>query len=111
MNETAASEVSPDMTLMPVVTQFQLALDMALANTAPDGQGHAHDGPDDMRPWVAVTAPGIWLEADSARAAHCDSSFCRGCRNGRRGRAHIHVLAASDNLQMTQCCLPDKSQR
>ena len=88
MNETAASEVSPDMTPMPVVTQFQLALDMALANTAPDGQGHAHDGPDDMRLWVAVTAPGIW-----------------------RGRAHIHVLAASDNLQMSLCCLPDKSQR
>ena len=89
MNETAASEVSPDMTPMPVVTQFQLALDMALANTAPDGQGHAHDGPDDMRPWVAVTAPGIWLEADSARfAAHCARRLRRLPQRAARARAY-----------------------
>ena len=82
MKEPAASDVSPDMTFMPVVTQFQLALDMALANTAPDGHGHAYYGPDYVRPWVAVTAPENWTEADSTRlAAHCDSGFHGGCRN------------------------------
>lgn len=82
MNEPAASDVSPDMRFVPVVTQFQLALDMALANTAPDGHGHAYYGPDYVRPWVAVTAPKNWTEADSARlAAHCDGGFHEGCRN------------------------------
>lgn len=82
MNEHPASDVSPDMAFMPVVTQFQLALDMALANTAPDGHGHAYYGPDYVRPWVAVTAPENWTDADSDRlAAHCDSGFHGGCRN------------------------------
>ena len=82
MNEPAGSDVSPDMKFMPVVTQFQLALDMALANTAPDGHGHAYYGPDYVRPWVAVTNPDNWTEADSARlAAHCDGGFHEGCRN------------------------------
>ena len=55
---------------------------MVLANTAPDGHGHAYYGPDYVRPWVAVTNPDNWTEADSARlAAHCDGGFHRGCRN------------------------------
>ncbi len=82
MVEPVAGDVSPDMKFMPVVTQFQLALDMVLANTAPDGHGHAYYGPDYVRPWVAVTNPDNWTEADSARlAAHCDGGFHRGCRN------------------------------
>ena len=82
MNEPAASDVSPDMKFMPVVTQFQLALDMALANTVPDGHGHAYYGPDYVLPWVAVTAPENWTEANSARlAALCSDGFHQGCRN------------------------------
>ncbi|MCX7567386.1 alpha/beta-hydrolase family protein [Sulfitobacter sp. F26169L] len=82
MREPAAVDVSPHMKFMPVVTQFQLAVDMALANTAPDGYGHAYYGPDYVRPWVAVTDPDNWTEADSARlAAHCDGGFHEGCRN------------------------------
>lgn len=82
MREPAASDVSPDMKFVPVVTQFQLAVDMALANTAPDGHGHAYYGPDYVRPWVAVTDPDNWTEADSARlAAHCDGGFHQGCKH------------------------------
>ncbi len=82
MREPPAEDVSPNMTFMPVVTQFQLAVDMALANTAPNGHGHAYYGPDYVRPWVAVTDPDDWTEADSARlAAHCDGNFKEGCRN------------------------------
>ncbi len=82
MREPAAVDVSPHMQFVPVVTQFQLAVDMALANTAPDGYGHAYYGPDYVRPWVAVTDPENWSEADSARlAAHCNEGFKKGCRN------------------------------
>ena len=85
MNEPPASDVSPDLQFMPVVTQFQLAVDMALANTAPPGHGHAYYGPDYIRPWVAVTAPENWTEADSARLVeHCDSGFQIGCDNKPR---------------------------
>ena len=81
MIELAGDDVSPDMKFMPIVTQFQLAVDMALANTAPDGHGHAYYGPDYVRPWVAVTGPENWTEADSARlVTHCDGGFHEGCR-------------------------------
>lgn len=80
MREPAAGDVSPDMSFMPVVTHFQLAVDMALANTAPDGHGHAYYGADYVRPWVAVTDPANWTEADSARLAdHCGGGFHMGC--------------------------------
>lgn len=82
MQEAPASDVSPELFFMPVVTQFQLAVDMALANTAPAGHGHAYYGPDYIRPWVAVTAPEHWTEADSARLVeHCDSGYKLGCDN------------------------------
>ncbi len=82
MREPPADDVSPNMKFVPVVTQFQLAVDMALANTAPEGHGHAYYGPDYVRPWVAVTDPDNWSEADSARlAAHCNGGFKQGCRN------------------------------
>lgn len=82
MNESPAADVSPDLRFMPIVTQFQLAVDMALANTAPAGHGHAYYGPDYIRPWVAVTAPENWTESDSARLVeHCDSGYQMGCDN------------------------------
>ena len=80
MNEPAGPDVSPDMRFMPVVTQFQLAVDLALANTAPDGHGHAYYGPDYIGPWVAVTDPPDWTAEDSARLVdHCDGGFHMGC--------------------------------
>lgn len=82
MREPPAEDVSPTMIFIPVVTQFQLAVDMALANTAPAGHGHAYYGPDYVRPWVAVTDPENWTTADSARLAdHCSGGFTSGCQN------------------------------
>jgi len=82
MREPAAADVSPKMRFIPVVTQFQLAVDMALANTAPAGQGHAYYGADYVWPWVSVTDPEDWTEADSDKlAAHCNGGFKLGCRN------------------------------
>ena len=82
MNEEPGADVSPDMRFVPVVTQFQLAVDMALANTAPDGHGHAYYGPDYIGPWVAVTNPKDWTTDDTARLiAHCDGGFHMGCEH------------------------------
>lgn len=82
MSEEAGPDVSPNMRFMPVVTQFQLAVDMALANTAPPGHGHAYYGRDYVAPWVAVTAPADWTEADTTRLMeHCDGGFDQGCDN------------------------------
>lgn len=80
MNEAPGPDVSPDLQFMPVVTQFQLAVDLALANTAPDGHGHAYYGPDYIGPWVAVTNPEGWTSDDTTRLiAHCDAGFHQGC--------------------------------
>ena len=80
MKEPAAMDVSPSMRFMPVVTQFQLAVDLALANTAPAGYGHAYYGPDYIGPWVAVTDPENWTEADTERLKlHCGAGFQMGC--------------------------------
>lgn len=83
MNEPPAADVSPSLMFVPVVTQFQLAVDMALASTAPAGHGHAYHAADYIGPWVAVTAPSDWTEADTARLiAHCAGGFKQGCDNG-----------------------------
>ena len=83
MREPPGAGVSPSLRFIPVVTQFQLALDMALATSAPPGFGHAYYARDYIGPWRALTAPEGWTEADSARlAAHCDLGFQQGCDNG-----------------------------
>jgi len=80
MKEPPGPDVSPAMRLIPVVTQLQLAVDMALANTAPDGHGHSYFGADYVGPWVAVTDPSDWTGEDTARLiAHCRSGVKHGC--------------------------------
>lgn len=80
MREPPAADVSPEMRFMPIVTQFQLAVDMALATTAPAGYGHSYFGRDYVEPWVAITAPDNWTAEDTERLiAHCDSGFQIGC--------------------------------
>ncbi|WEX09051.1 alpha/beta-hydrolase family protein [Chelativorans sp. AA-79] len=82
MREPPAPDVSPDLRFMPIVTQFQLVMDMALATTAPAGHGHSYYAKDYIAPWVAVTNPANWSDADSARLAdHCDNGFKKGCDN------------------------------
>ena len=83
MREPPGDGVSPYLQFMPVVTQFQLALDMVLATTTPAGFGHAYYAQDYIGPWAEVTAPEGWTDADTARLkAHCDNGFQEGCSNG-----------------------------
>jgi uncharacterized membrane protein len=85
MRDPPAEDMSEHFVFMPVVTQFQLALDMALSFGAPPGHGHAYYGRDYIGPWVQVTEPSGWTRADTERLiAHCDNGFQAGCSNGRR---------------------------
>src|SRR5690606_22177533 len=55
-----APSVSPLLNWYPVVTFLQVALDMALAQTAPIGFGHNYAPQDYFDAWVAVTDPPGW---------------------------------------------------
>ncbi|MEO0653380.1 MAG: alpha/beta-hydrolase family protein [Pseudomonadota bacterium] len=82
MNDPPAPDASEHLRFVPIVTQFQLALDMALAFGAPAGHGHAYVAQDYIGPWVEVTAPRNWISEDTARLkAHCDNGFQSGCNN------------------------------
>lgn len=81
MKEPRAPDVSPKMRFIPVVTQFQLALDMALALGVPKGYGHNYAASDYVDAWVAVTDPVGWSAQDTARLkAWCSYEGGLGCR-------------------------------
>ncbi|PRY26778.1 putative membrane protein [Aliiruegeria haliotis] len=81
MKEPRAPDVSPAIRFIPVVTQLQLALDMALALGVPGGYGHNYIAEDYIDPWVAVTDPEGWTDDDSTRLkAWCAQEWGQGCR-------------------------------
>lgn len=83
MRDPPASDMSDHLFFMPVVTQFQLALDMALSFGAPAGHGHAYHAQDYIGPWVETTEPAGWSPAHTERLkSHCDNGFQKGCSNG-----------------------------
>lgn len=83
MNDPPAPDVSRHLIFIPFVTQFQLALDMALSFGAPPGHGHAYYAPDYIEPWVQTTAPQNWTAEDTERLkAHCGEGMKAGCNNG-----------------------------
>ncbi|WFE90981.1 alpha/beta-hydrolase family protein [Roseibium porphyridii] len=85
MNDPPAEDVSDHLTFIPIVTQFQLALDMALSFGAPPGHGHAYYAQDYVAPWAEVTAPGDWSADETERLkAHCNLGLQLGCANGDR---------------------------
>ncbi|GAB5462748.1 alpha/beta hydrolase [Hoeflea alexandrii] len=82
MLDPPAADMSEHFIFMPVVTQFQLALDMALSFGAPPGFGHAYYAQDYIGPWFQVTAPEGWGPEDTARLkTHCNIGFQAGCSN------------------------------
>ena len=85
MRDPPAADMSSHLFFMPVVTQFQLALDMALSFGAPPGYGHSYYAQDYIGPWVQVTNPADWTPEDTARLkAHCDNGAMAGCSNDVR---------------------------
>lgn len=82
MRDPPADDMSKHFFFMPIVTQFQLALDLALSFGSPPGHGHAYYAQDYIGPWVQVTEPKGWTSDDTQRLkAHCDNGFQRGCSN------------------------------
>jgi uncharacterized membrane protein len=80
MREPPAPDMSETFVFMPIVTQFQLALDLALSFGAPPGYGHTYAARDYVGPWVQVTNPAPWTEDDTRRLiALCDSAPGEGC--------------------------------
>ncbi|WP_192964300.1 alpha/beta hydrolase [Phycobacter azelaicus] len=85
MNDPPAADVSDDLVFIPIVTQFQLALDLALSFGAPPGHGHAYHAQDYIAPWVEVTAPEGWSPQDTEQLkAHCNLGYQMGCANSQR---------------------------
>jgi uncharacterized membrane protein len=85
MQDPPSVDMTEHFIFVPIVTQFQLAVDMALSFGAPSGHGHAYYAQDYIAPWVEVTDPENWSTSDTKRLmAHCDNGFQMGCSNGMR---------------------------
>lgn len=82
MLDPPAEDMSEHLIFMTVVTQFQLALDLALSFGTPPGFGHAHYSQDHIAPWVQVTAPQGWSSEDTERLkARCNVGYQLGYAN------------------------------
>ncbi|MEP2717650.1 alpha/beta-hydrolase family protein [Pseudophaeobacter sp.] len=67
MRPGRGADVSPDFTWVPLVSFFQVALDMLSATRVPPGHGHNYAVRDYTAAWVAVTAREGWTSQDTAR--------------------------------------------
>lgn len=82
MREPPAPDVSPASRFVPIVTQFQLAFDMAISKAVPQGFGHNYVANEYIDAWIAVTAPEGWSDADTIRLKDwCSLDWGLGCRN------------------------------
>lgn len=82
MREPPAPDVSPEMRYLPLVTQFQLAVDMALSTAVPEGFGHNYLAEHYIDAWIAVTSPAGWTGQDIDRLKGvCGLEWGLGCRN------------------------------
>lgn len=64
MQEPRGPDISPDLTWYPVVTMLQLAVDVAIGDTAPHGHGHVYATEDYIDAWDALTDPDGWSDAE-----------------------------------------------
>ncbi len=82
MREPPAPDVSPEMRFVPLVTQFQLAVDMAFSLATPPGYGHNYQAENYIDAWIAVTAPEGWSADDTLRLKEwCGVEWGLGCRD------------------------------
>jgi len=59
-----APDVPPGLNWYPVVTFFQIALDMALAQTSPVGYGHVYAPQHYLDGWILLTDPEGWSDEE-----------------------------------------------
>lgn len=67
MNEPRGPDVSPELRWYPVVTMFQLLVDMAFATTTPLGYGHLYAPEHYLEAWREITEPQGWSETEISR--------------------------------------------
>lgn len=65
LNEPVGPDVNPAIDWYPVVTFWQLTIDMMLSSGVPAGHGH-HYGPECVDSWVTVLQPPNWTDTDTA---------------------------------------------
>ncbi|MEU9156663.1 alpha/beta-hydrolase family protein [Streptomyces sp. NPDC048417] len=66
LDRPRARDVSPAMRWYPLLTFWQVACDLAGADSVPDGYGHRY-GTMPTSAWVEITRPPGWTAADTAR--------------------------------------------
>ncbi|MEO1188965.1 MAG: alpha/beta-hydrolase family protein, partial [Pseudomonadota bacterium] len=71
--EPRAPDVAPELQWFPIVTMFQLALDMAVSLQVP-GYGHYYVGDDYIDAWAMVLDPPDW---SAARAAELRAAYAK----------------------------------
>ncbi|MFD4596631.1 alpha/beta hydrolase [Streptomyces sp. NPDC058464] len=68
LDRPRARDVSPAMQWYPLLTFWQVACDLAGADSVPDGFGHRY-GTLPTSAWAEITSPPEWTAADTARLA------------------------------------------
>ncbi|WP_369227380.1 alpha/beta hydrolase [Streptomyces sp. R39] len=68
LDRPRARDVSPAMRWYPLLTSWQVACDLAGADSVPDGFGHRY-GTLPTSAWAEITRPPGWTGADTARLA------------------------------------------
>ncbi len=60
-------DVSDQMVWIPIVTMWQVALDLPAAGSVPEGFGHLYTDAANAAAWIGVTEPSGWTDADTER--------------------------------------------
>ena len=60
-------EMSPDMQWYPLVTFWQVAMDLPMGGAVPPGYGHNFGTPSFVASWAGVARPSGWTDASSAQ--------------------------------------------
>ncbi|NIZ08177.1 alpha/beta-hydrolase family protein [Pseudooceanicola sp. HF7] len=82
LREPPAPDVSPEIRFLPIVTQFQLAIDMMLSLGMPLGYGHSYAPREYLTGWIELSDPANWTDADTARLMErCSGRSETGCDN------------------------------
>ncbi|MGW0176033.1 alpha/beta hydrolase [Rhodococcus sp. NPDC003322] len=66
LEEPRGRDVDPNISWMPLVTFWQVTLDMVFSADVPAGHGHAY-GPEAADMWAQILSPAGWTQADTDR--------------------------------------------
>jgi uncharacterized membrane protein len=66
-DDQRAPDVSDKMVWVPLVTMWQVALDLPAAGSTPEGFAHLYKLTENAQAWIGVTQPDGWTDADTQR--------------------------------------------